>query len=324
MAGEHEHAHGMVGAKLRAAFLLTLLILLVELGGGLLANSLALLADAGHVLTDVVALGLAWLALRQAERPADGRNTYGYHRTGILVALMNAATLLAIVIWVGVEAIQRFLQPPAVTPAPMFAAAAVGIVVNLFIGFSLRGEEKTNLNVRAAMLHVFGDVGASAAVVVAGLVILLTRWYPADPLLSLAIAVLIARGAYDVLRETLGILMEATPTHVNVAELVRDVMRLRDVTDVHDLHVWSLAGGMAVLTAHVRVGEDCSLSRCDAILAQLKDLLEHKYAIAHTTIQFECEGCTADDLHCSMGYAHLANDHAGHDHLGHDHAPRAG
>src|SRR5581483_1209561 len=153
-----------------------------------------------------------------------------------------------------------------VTPMLMFAAAAVGIVVNLVIGFSLRAEGDENLNLRAATLHVFGDVGASAVVIVAGAVILLTQWYPADPLLSLAIAALIARGAWSILRETVGILMESTPANLNVAQLVRDVMRLPEVEDVHDLHVWSLAGGMPLLTAHVRVNTKCSLDRCAQII----------------------------------------------------------
>jgi len=303
----------MVGTKLRTAFLLTLVILTVEVTGGLISNSLALLADAGHVLTDVVALGLAWLAARQAERPADVRNTYGYHRTGILIALMNAATLIAIVVFIAVEAFQRFQNPPAVTPTLMFAAATVGIIVNLFIGFSLRAERGSNLNVRAAMLHVFGDVGASAAVIVAGLIILTTRWYPADPLLSLAIAGLIAKGAWDVLRDTLGILMEATPADVNVAQLVRDMMRIPEVEDVHDLHVWSLAGGMPLLTAHVQVGDFCSLSRCAEIITELNNQLQEKYAIAHTTIQLECARCEDSELHCALipspRARHVRDDH---------------
>src|SRR5579859_5786538 len=193
MAGGHDHSHGMVGAKLRTAFLLTLLILAVELGGGLLSHSLALLSDAGHVLTDIVALGLAWFATAQAERPANARKTYGYHRTGILAALANALTLILIVLAIAYEAVQRFQHPQAVTPWVMFASAAVGIIVNLSIGFGLRQEGGDNVNVRAAMLHVFGDVGASAGVIAGGLVILLTRWYPADPLISLFIAVLIAQ-----------------------------------------------------------------------------------------------------------------------------------
>jgi len=305
----------MVGTKLRTAFLLTLVILTVEVTGGLISNSLALLADAGHVLTDVVALGLAWLAARQAERPADVRNTYGYHRTGILIALMNAATLIAIVVFIAVEAFQRFQNPPAVTPTLMFAAATVGIIVNLFIGFSLRAERGSNLNVRAAMLHVFGDVGASVAVVVAGLIIITTRWYPADPLLSLAIAVLIAKGAWDVLRDTLGILMESTPANVNVAQLVRDMMRISEVEDVHDLHVWSLAGGMPLLTAHVQVGDSCSLSRCGEIITELNSQLQAKYAIAHSTIQLECARCGESELHCALiPSPRAANVHDNRDH----------
>jgi cobalt-zinc-cadmium efflux system protein len=303
----HDHTHGMVGSKLRTAFLLTIVILAVEVAGGLLSNSLALLADAGHVLTDVVALGLAWFAARQAERPADVGNTYGYHRTGILIALINAATLIAIVIYIAAEAVQRFQNPQTVTPILMFAAASVGIFLNLFIGFTLRAEGGTNLNVRAAMLHVFGDVGASAAVVVAGLIILATRWYPADPLLSLAIAVLIAKGAWDVLRDTLGILMEATPAHVNVAQLVRDMMRIPEVEDVHDLHIWSLAGGMPLLTAHVQVEDGCSLSRGAEIISELNGQLQAKYAIAHTTLQLECARCSQSGLHCALtpaGHVH--------------------
>lgn len=317
MGRGHAHAGDMVGTRLRTAFILTLVILVVEVSGGLLSNSLALLSDAGHVFTDVVALGLAWFAAHQAERAADVRNTYGYHRTGILIALVNAGTLIAIIIFIGVEAIQRLQHPEAVTPATMFVAAAVGIVVNLFIGFSLRAEAGSNVNVRAATLHVFGDVGASAAVIVAGLIILATRWYPVDPLLSLAIAVLIAKGAWDILRETVGILMEATPTDVNVAQLVRDVMRVPEVDDVHDLHVWSLAGGMPLLTAHVQVEENCSLSRCAEIITELNCLLREKYAMAHTTIQLECARCGESQLHCALlpskRAAHVHDDH-GHSH----------
>jgi cobalt-zinc-cadmium efflux system protein len=310
MAGEHHHDHDPVGAKLGMAFLLTLVILAVEVVGGLLANSLALLADAGHVLTDVVALGLAWFAARQALRPADVRNTYGYHRTGILVALLNAAGLLAIVIFVVVEAIQRYADPAPVTPMVMLISAAFAIVVNLFIGFSLRMHSHSNLNVRAAALHVFGDVGASAAVIVAALIVLTSHWYPIDPLLSVVIAVLIAGGAWRILRETVGILMEGTPANLNVAELVRDLMRVPEVIDVHDLHVWSLAGGMTLLTAHVQVLEDCNLSRCAGIITELDCLLKERHGIAHTTIQLEGARCVESQLLCALA---PAPDHA-HEH----------
>jgi cobalt-zinc-cadmium efflux system protein len=314
MAEQHDHAHGMTGTKLRNAFLLTALILAVELVGGLLSNSLALLSDAGHVLTDIIALGLAWFATVQATRPANARKTFGYHRTGILAALANAITLILIVGAIGYEAIQRFQHPETVTPWLMFVSAAVGIGVNLYIGLGLQKEGGDNLNVRAAVLHVFGDVGASVAVIVSGVIILVTGWYPADPILSLFIAVLIARGAWKVLRETVDILMEATPKDLNVAQLVRDVVRVPGVLDVHDLHIWSIAGGMSALSAHVQVG-DRPLSACDALLRQLRALLQERYHIAHTTIQFECAGCGPDDLYCALAPdEEEAHDQAHHHH----------
>ncbi|MGI8588394.1 MAG: cation diffusion facilitator family transporter [Chloroflexia bacterium] len=307
------HDHGMTGRKLRTAFGLTALILLVELAGGLLSHSLALLSDAGHVLTDIAAIGLAWYATAQAERPADARRTFGYHRTGILAALANAVTLILIVIFIGYEAVGRFTHPQPVEPGLMFVSALVGIVVNLYIGFGLRAEGGANLNVRAAMLHVFGDVVASVGVVVAGLVILLTGWQLADPLISIGIAVLIAKGAWDILRETTDILMEATPRDLNVAQLVRDLLKVPGVHDVHDLHVWSIAGGLPVLSAHVQVGDDRPLSACDPLMVEVNGLLQQRYRIAHSTLQLEYVCCDANDLYCIMP-ATMRTSGPAHDH----------
>lgn len=317
MKDSRQHASTMTRSRLRTALLLTVVILLVEVVGGLLSHSLALLSDAGHVLTDVVALGLAWFAAGQAERPADARKTFGYHRTGILTAQMNAALLILIVAAIAYEAVQRLQHPEPVTPWLMFGAAAVGLLINLFIGLGLRAESHAegseNLNVRAALLHVFGDVGASAAVLVGGVVILLTGWYPADPLISLLIAALIAWGAWRILRASLDILMEATPRGLNVAQLVRDMMAVPGVSDVHDLHIWSIAGGMHALSAHVRVA-DRPLSSCDRLLDTLNLLLQERYHIAHTTMQFECAGCSPNDLYCAWP----SGEEAGHVH-GHAH-----
>ncbi|HKT39371.1 MAG TPA: cation diffusion facilitator family transporter, partial [Ktedonobacterales bacterium] len=260
----HGHNHASPRRALGFAFAVTALVLLVEVVGGLVSHSLALLSDAGHVLTDIVALGLAWFAAVQAERPSDDRRTYGYHRVGILAALANAITLILIVGWIAFEAAHRLQQPEPVTPWIMFVAASVGVGVNLFIGLRLRHQGQHNINVRAAMLHVFGDVGASAAVIVGGVVIALTGWYPADPIISLAIAVLIAWGAWGVLRETIAILMESTPRDVDVTRLLRDLGKIPGVSGVHDLHVWSIAGGMRALSAHVQV-VDRPLSACDAL-----------------------------------------------------------
>ena len=319
MAAEHaghDPAHGLTTGKLRTAFLLTAVILVVELAGGLVSHSLALLSDAGHVLTDIFALGLAWFATVQAERPADAKTTYGYHRTGILAALANAVTLILIVIAIAYEAVGRFQHPEKVTPTLMFVSAAVGIAVNLYIAFGLQKEGGENLNNRAALLHVLGDIGASVGVVVGGVIILLTRWYPADPIISLFIAVLIARGASRILHETVDILMEATPKGLNVAQLVHDMVQQPGITAVHDLHVWSIADGLSALSAHVQVA-DRPLSACDELLVGLNRLLQTTYKIGHSTIRIECAGCTPNHLYCTMdpegGDAH-DHTHAAHDH----------
>jgi cobalt-zinc-cadmium efflux system protein len=304
--GHHHHAHALTGARLRTAFLLTMLILAVEVTGGLLSHSLALISDGAHVLTDIAALGLAWFATVQAGRPADARKTYGYHRTGILAALANAVTLILIVVVIAYAALDRLRHPEQVTPWLMFAAAAVGIVVNLYIAAGLRQEGDQNLNTRAALLHVLGDIGASVGVIAGGAVILLTGWYVVDPLISLFIAALIARGAWTILGETVSILMEGTPRGVDVSRLARDVTSIPTVTDVHDLHVWSIAGGMTALSAHVLVRDDCSLSDCDGLLTRVNALLADRYRITHTTIQFEYDCCgrhDGADVYCLAGDA---------------------
>jgi cobalt-zinc-cadmium efflux system protein len=311
----HAHGHAVSDHGFRAAVLLTAIILAVEVTGGLLAHSLALLADAGHVLTDVAALALAWFATRQAGRPADERKTYGYHRTGILAALANALTLIAIVVAIAYEAIGRLRHPQPVTPALMFAAAGVGLLINLYIARRLHGESQANLNVRAAFLHVLGDLGASAGVILAGLVILFTGWNAADPLLSLAIAALISYGAWGVVREAVGILMEAAPVGVDIRRLADDLAALPEVTEVHDLHVWSIAGGMNALSAHVLAADDCSLSDCDEMLGRVNRLLADRYQITHTTIQFEYGCCgrhNGDAVFCTHADQALAGGHCHH------------
>src|SRR2546423_3512636 len=190
----HQHTYNMAKQSLRVAFFLTLLILGAELTGGFLANSLALLSDAGHVVTDIFALGLAWFATVQAERPANAHKTFGYHRVGILAAFVNAVTLILIAFAITWEAVQRFQHPQPVQPLVMFISAGIGIAINLFIGFGLQ-REGHSLNVRAAALHVFSDVAASVGVIIAGILILLTGWTLADPLLSVGIAVLFVFGA---------------------------------------------------------------------------------------------------------------------------------
>jgi cobalt-zinc-cadmium efflux system protein len=306
----HNHTHGMARNSLRLAFFLTLIILIAELVGGILANSLALISDAGHVVTDIFALGLAWFATVQAERPANARKTFGYHRVGILAALVNAVTLIVIAFAILLEAIQRFQHPEPVQPLIMFLAAGIGIVVNLYIGFGLM-REANNLNVRAAMLHVFGDVGASVGVIVAGIIILLTGWTFVDPLLSVGIAVLIAVGAWRILRETTDILMEAVPRGLSMPNLVKDMKSVEGVLDVHDLHVWSITSNMYALSCHALIS-DLPTSDSSAILKSLNTMLSEKYHIGHATIQFECDPhqgiyCAVNGLYCHLETAENCN-----------------
>ncbi len=308
----HTHTHGMAKQSLRLAFFLTMLILVAELVGGFVANSLALLSDAGHVVTDIFALGLAWFAVTQAERPSDARKTFGYHRVGILAALANSITLILIALIIVWEAVQRFQHPEPVQPLVMFLSAGIGVVVNLFIGFGLR-KEGDSLNVRAAMLHVFGDVGASAGVIIAGIIILLTRQTIVDPLLSIGIAILIAVGAWRILRETTDILLEAVPRELSMSDLVRDMLRIEGVQDVHDLHVWCITSNMYALSCHAMI-DDVLQSKSSSILQSMNKMLSERYHIGHATIQFECnphqeQYCSVDGLYCRMDASEDSHDH---------------
>lgn len=278
------------GAKLRLALGLTLAILLVEFAGGLLSHSLALLSDAGHVLTDVFALGLAWFAVEQAKRPADQRRTYGYQRVGLLAALLNAVTLIVIVIAIAYEAVRRLIEPQPVHGGIVVATALVGIAINVFVILTLR-QEGRNLNLRAALLHVIGDIGASAGVVVAGLVILLTGWLPVDPVLSLGIAALIAFGAWGIVRETVNLLLEGTPAEIDMSALTGEITQTERVSSVHDLHVWALSSEAMALSCHVVVDE-CPLADAEHVVRDLEQRLCERFAIGHTTIQVEsCHPC---------------------------------
>jgi cobalt-zinc-cadmium efflux system protein len=299
----HNHTYGLARNSLRLAFFLTLIILIAEVVGGMLANSLALLSDAGHVVTDIFALGLAWFATMQAERPSNARKTFGYHRVGILAAIVNAVTLIVIAFAILLEAVQRFQNPEKVQPHIMFVAAGIGIIINLIIGFGLF-KEAGNLNVRAAMLHVFGDVGASAGVIIAGMIILFTGWTIVDPLLSVVIAVLIAIGAWRILHETTDILLESVPKGVSMPGLVKDMKSVEGIQDVHDLHVWSITSNMYALSCHALIA-DLPPSDSAVILHSLNTMLSEKYHIGHVTIQFECDPhqetyCAVNGLYCHM------------------------
>ena len=298
----HNHAHGMAKKTLRLAFFLTLIILVAGLTGGILANSLALLSDAGHIVTDLFALGLAWFAAAQAERPSDERRTFGYHRVGIVVAFLNAVLLIGIAGFICYEAVQRLQHPEVVQPLIMFGSAVIAVGINLFIAFGLQKDDH-NLNVRAATLHVISDIGASIGVVVAGIIILLTDWALVDPILSIAIAVLVAFSAWRLMRETMDILLESTPRGVCMTDLVKDMKHVDGVQDVHDLHVWSITSDMNALSCHVMI-DNLPPTASSPILQSLTTMLNDRYQIGHTTIQFECStghrSACCEGLYCRM------------------------
>ncbi len=282
------HVRG--GDGLKRAFFLTFGVLLVELVGGLLSNSLALLSDAGHVLTDVFALGLAWFALEQSHRPADRKRSYGYQRVSILAALVNAVTLIVIVVAIAFEAVRRLMSPEPVSGWLVVVSAAVGLAINAFVVLGLRSETRS-LNIRAALLHVAGDIGASVGVVVAGMVIVLTGWLYIDPILSFAIAALIAYGAWGIVRETVNMLMEGTPSQIDVSQVEAEIRRTPKVTDLHDLHVWALSSDETAMSVHLVVG-DCPLADAEHLVRDVEQRVCGKFAIGHTTIQVEsCHPC---------------------------------
>jgi cobalt-zinc-cadmium efflux system protein len=299
------------GSGLRRAFALTCAVLLVELAGGLLSHSLALLSDAGHVLTDVFALGLAWFAFEQAQRPADRKRTYGYQRVTILAALLNAVTLIVIVLAIAFEAVRRLMAPQEVHGGIVIVSALAGIAINGVVILALRGETKS-LNIRAAFLHVAGDIGASVGVVIAGAVILLTGWLYIDPILSLGIAALIAFGAWGIVREAVNLLMEGTPQQIDLEKVTEEIAHTPKVTDLHDLHVWALSAEQTALSVHVVVG-DCPLADAEHLVRDLEQRLCSKFDIGHTTIQVEsCHPCA--EIEHGAGAHNHPHDH-GHGEL---------
>ena len=280
------HSHAPRG-KMKKALLLTLAVLLVELAGGFLSHSLALLSDAGHVFTDAAAIGLSWFALREGDRPADQGMTFGYHRSGILAALFNGLSLLAVTAWILWQAYGRLHHPPVVGSLWMFVSAGAGLLVNAYLAWGLRREQ--DVNIRSAALHMLGDAAASAGVIVAGVVILATGWYAVDPVLSILIAVLIALGAVNLLRRTLLILMEGAPAGTDLGAVTREILAIPGVKGVHDLHVWSIDGEKNVLSCHIVCDGAISVRESQTVLREAEGRLLGM-GIAHVTGQIEDGG----------------------------------
>ncbi|RMD84604.1 MAG: cation transporter [Candidatus Dadabacteria bacterium] len=287
---KHHHAHGRrTGHSRRLAMTLALTsgYMIAEIIGGIVANSLALLADAGHMFSDVAALGLSLFALRVATRPPTSTQTYGYYRAEILAALANGSALVVLSIFIVLEAVERLAAPPAVDGPLMLAVACGGLSMNL-VGLKILGHESgDSLNVRGAWLHVLSDALGSLGAIASALLVWIAGWRWADPAASVLIALFVVYSAWMLLKETVSVLMEAAPGHIDVDE-VRDAMAaLPGVLEVHDLHVWTITSGLESLSAHVVAEPGVGHQ---ALLAELRDVLAHRFGIRHVTIQIEGAG----------------------------------
>ena len=296
--GHHHHGRGRREAStrgLKLALALVAAYMVAEVVGGLLSGSLALLADAGHMLSDAGALALALFAMHMARKPATAKRTFGLHRGEILAALANGAVLAALSVWVAVEAFERLSAPPQVEAPLMLAIACGGLLVNLAGLWILREGRSESLNVRGAWLHVLGDALGSAGAILSGALIWAFGWQWADPVASLLIAVLVVISAWNLIKEATAVLMESAPGHIDVDE-VRDAMvRARHVVDVHDLHVWTITSGLESLSAHVVVSAG---DQARAVLQDLRRSLHERFGIDHVTLQIETEGRDDDCPEC--------------------------
>lgn len=303
----HDHAHGVSGVRgqanhrlLAISLTLTSLVMVVQVVGAVLTGSLALLADAAHMFADASALVIALIASLVAARPANERNTYGYQRAEVFGALINAVLLIALCVWIAIEAIGRLVTPPEheVAGGLMLAVAVAGLVANAISMWLLSAAQRTSINVRGAYLEVLGDLIGSAVVIVAAIVIWTTGWMPADALASLLIAVMIVPRAITLLREVFAVLGERAPEGTDVATIREHILSADGVADVHDVHVWQLTRGAPVFTAHVVVEPDVLTSgRSGALLSSLQSCLAEHFDVEHSTFQFEPAGHTEHEAH---------------------------
>jgi cobalt-zinc-cadmium efflux system protein len=299
------HAHqdqgraiGSFQKPLLIALAITLVVMIAEFVGGLLANSLALLSDAGHMLADVLALLLSIVAFRVSSRPPTNKTTFGFYRLEIFAAQINGATLVFLSLFISYEAYLRLIHPEPVKSVLMMIIAVVGLLANMAGVLVLHKSSRENLNVKAAFLHIVGDLLSSAGVIIGGIIIFFTKWFIIDPILSLMIGLIILKGAYSVVKETATVLLEAVPKHIDLAKLIREVEAMEGVKSFHDVHVWTITSGLYALSAHVQI-QDQQISESARIMEVIQEYLTQHYHINHTTLQLECHACEPDRV-CSL------------------------
>jgi cobalt-zinc-cadmium efflux system protein len=307
-ADDHDHGHhhaydlrqqSAEGKKdLLIALSITLLMMIAEVIGGLLSNSLALLSDAGHMLTDNLALLLSFFAMKFATMPATEKRTFGFYRLEILAALINGIVLVLISLYIIYQAYLRMINPQRVEGMLMLIVAGIGLVANIIGAVVLMKHSHANLNIRGAYLHIVGDALSSVGVVIGGVIILYTGWYLIDPIISILISLVIIYGAWALVKESVSILLESVPAHINIETVAAEISKIRGVREAYHIHVWTITSGVHALSAHILI-DDQLVSRSRDLIDDIRALLADKFKILHSTIQLECERCDMNPI-CSL------------------------
>jgi cobalt-zinc-cadmium efflux system protein len=285
----YEHLGNYINRKLIIGIFLNSIFVIVELVAGILIGSLALVSDAGHNFSDSLALILSLFALYISSRPATPQKTFGYHRVGILTALVNALVLVLISGAIIFEAYDRLLNPIAISGIWIFVVAGIGFVINSMVAYGFRSHQH-DLNIKSAFLHLLTDALVSLGVVIAGIVIMFTGITIIDPLVSIVISLIILYMAWDIIKESVDILLEAVPRKINLDEVVGSLKQIKGIKDIHDTHIWTIGSNVFALSCHALI-EDVSIYESSRLLKQMEEILKHKFNIVHPTVQFECEEC---------------------------------
>lgn len=304
MGHGHQHDHGgsLTGRRLLLSIFITLAFVVGEAIAGYFAHSLALLSDAGHNFSDALALVFSWYGIWIAQKPSSAKRTFGFHRVGILAALVNSVSLVLLALFIFWQAALRLRNPEPVKSMPMIVVALVAILLNLLISLWLRSSAKNDLNVRSAYMHMLGDAVSGVGVVVAGIVMATTGASIADPVVSILIGVLVLWSSWGILKASVNVLLEAIPEGLNMESVEQAICGVAGVEAVHDLHVWTVGSGIIACSCHIKVAEQ-SVRSGQNVLRAVAEELETNFRIAHTTIQVEAEGCEENDMYCLMKVA---------------------
>ncbi|MDV4100464.1 cation diffusion facilitator family transporter [Flavobacterium sp. I3-2] len=311
MGQEHNHSHSANKKTLTISLVIITVYMAVEVVGGFLTNSLALLADAGHMLSDAISLFIALMAFKFSSKIADYAKTYGYKRFEILAAVINGATLILISGYIIYEAVERFQSPPEIQSSGMLIVAFIGLLVNILVAWiMMRGADvKENLNMRGAYLHVISDMLGSVGAIIAALLIMFFGWGWADPLASIIVSVLVLRSGYLVTKSSVHVLMEGTPDNIEIEKVTEEILKTEGVQAIHDLHIWTITSGLNALTCHAVVDEQMTIGQSETLLRKIEHELEH-LGINHVTIQLETPQHQHDNsILCNVKAVPSAHDH---------------